>query len=134
MRAAFILISVLVFTLACSSVGTQLAEKPLMFDNQIEEELQRVKKINQTLDVSKIDFEAYPKTVGIDARNAKVVLEQFLCWENCPENGEIYLIYEDVNSKQDCVIAGGRVLVSPLTPSPGEYVGCQLARGLVAAG
>lgn len=134
MRTAVLLISMLVFTLACSEVGTQLAEKPLMFDDEIEEELSRVKKANQTLDITTVDLAAYPKTVGIDARNAKVVLERFICWENCPENGEIYLVYEDVDSKQDCVIAGGRILVSPLTPSPGEFVGCRLARGLLADG
>ena len=38
--------AMMVFTLACGVVGTQLAEKPLVFADAIEDELARVKKAN----------------------------------------------------------------------------------------
>ena len=111
--------------LACGNdIGTHLPDTPLMFDSEVTAEFERIDEVNRTLDPEMLDLKKYPKTLGIDARNSKIVVEQYFCWENCPETGAVFLIYEAVESVEDCLAFGGRILNSPVSYD-GEYVACQ---------
>jgi hypothetical protein len=116
---------VIALAVACDGeFGTQLPEKPLMFDGDVIAEFDRIDEVNRITDPGLFSIEAYPKTLGIDARNSKVLLEQYFCWENCPETGAVFLIYENVEEVEDCLSFGGRILSSPWSES-GDYTACQ---------
>ena len=100
-----------------ADTGYSMTEIPITAYHGTEE-------INRTLDPERLNLKEYPKTLGIDARNSKIVLEQYYCWENCPETGAIFLVYEAVESVEDCLVSGGAVLNSPVSNSD-EYVACQ---------
>jgi len=120
---------------ACDGeIGTQLPETPLMFDDEINAAFERIDEVNRTTDFSEVNHEKYPVTLGIDARNSKIILEQHYCWGNCPETGAIFLVYEAVNSEDDCQAVEGSVLNSPVLGSPASdspaspfdgYAACQ---------
>ena len=95
-----------------------------MFDEEFNAVFERVDKVNRTTYFSEVNHEKYRVTLGIDARNSKIVLEQYYCWENCPETGA-------VESENDCQAVGGNILNSTVSGSPAsgsnsnEYVACQ---------
>ena len=116
---------VIALAVACGNdIGTHLPETPLMFKKEVVAELDRIAEFNRIVDPETIDLEEYPETLGIDARNSKIVLAQYYCWGNCPETGAIFLVYEAVESVEDCLAFGGRILNSPVSES-GYYVACQ---------
>lgn len=82
----------------CGEFGTQLPKTPLMFDEEFNAVFERVYKVNRTTDFSEVNHEKYRVTLGIHARNSKIVLEQYYCWENCPETRAVFLVYEAVES------------------------------------
>ena len=93
---------VIALAVACSGeFGTQLPKTPSMFDEEFNAAFERVDEVNH---------EKYPVTLGLDARNSKIVLEQYYCWENCPETGAVFLVYEAVESENNCQAVGGNIL------------------------
>ena len=123
---------VIALAVACSGeFGTQLPKTSLMFDEEFNAAFERVDEVNRTTDFSEVNHEKYPVTLGIDARNSKIVLEQYYCWENCPETGAVFLVYGAVESENDCQAVGGNILNSTVSGSPAsgsnsnEYVACQ---------
>ena len=86
--------------------------------------MERIARINETLDRASVDRSDYPWIVGIDARNGRVLEEQYFCWDICPDIGAVLLAYQGVNNEPDCLAAGGRAVFAP-TPVPGPYGACR---------
>jgi len=101
----------------------QTKPPPLLSVAEIAAELERIVQINRTLDRSRVDQSSYPRIVGVDARNGKVLVEQYFCWDICPDIGSVLLAYQGVNNESDCRAAGGRAVFAP-TPVPGPYGAC----------
>ena len=57
-------------------------------------------------------------------RNGKTLVEKFICWDGCPELGNVYLFYQGVDTEEACLDAAGSPLISPV-PIPGAYWGCE---------
>lgn len=77
--------------------------------------------------VSSGDFDpsVYPVIVGVDPRNGRMLVEQFICWDVCPDVGMVFLLYQDVRSAEACAdLVAGSPLFSP-DPIPGQYWGCR---------
>lgn len=66
----------------------------------------------------------YPKTIGIDKRNGMVLKEIYDCYDLCPTNGGIVLIYDNINSKDECSNIGG-VIVNNSWPPDGQFLWCK---------
>ena len=102
-----------------------------MFDEEFNAAFEQVDEVNRTTGFSEVNHEKYPVTLGIDARNSKIALEQYYCWENCPETGAVFLVYETVESENDCQAVGGNTLNSTVSGSPASgsnsngYVACR---------
>ena len=123
---------------ACGNVGTspppdttpltadpeRTTPPPLLSVAEIAAELERIAGVNRTLDRSRVDQSSYPRIVGIDARNGRVLVEQYYCWDICPDIGSVLLAYQGVNNELDCRSVGGRAVFAP-TPVPGPYGACQ---------
>ena len=62
------------------------------------------------------------KTVGIDSRVNKVITEDYVCGDVCPENGSLFLSYKGVDTTKQCSDIRG---YAKLTPGWGGYAGCQ---------
>ncbi len=102
----------------------QTTPLPLLSAVEITAELERIAGINRTLDRSRVDQSSYPRIVGVDARNGRVLVEQYFCWDICPDIGSVLLAYQDVNNELDCRAVGGQAVFAP-TPVPGPYGACR---------
>ena len=121
------LMSIVVLLAACGEVGSQIPERPLLYGDEILEEMHRIQAANEELIPALIDFNAYPIPLGIDGRNGFTLLEDYICWNSCPGVGALFLIYQDVPSKWKCEDAGGTVINSPVAipgVEPDYYFGC----------
>ena len=83
-------------------------------------ELLRLQQVNLTVGSEEFDTSQYPAFVGIDVRNGKTLIEKFICWDGCPELGNVYLVYQGVATKEACLNVEGSPLISPV-PIPGAY-------------
>ena len=98
---------------------------PVMTTEGMERELARLHEINLTVSKGGFDPSPYPISVGVDARNGKMLVEKFICWDSCPDVGMVFLLYQDVGTLEACKDAVvGTPLISP-EPIAGEYWGCR---------
>lgn len=97
---------------------------PVMSTQQMQAELERLHEINLTVGGEDFDPSDYPVFVGIDIRNGKFLIEEFICWDVCPEVGMVFLLYRAIDGEEACIDAGGTPLISP-EPIPGQYWGCR---------
>jgi len=99
--------------------------EPVMSTALMQAELERLHRINLTVGSGDFDPSVYPVSVGVDARNGKMLVEKFICWDDCPDVGMVFLLYESVDTEEACRDAVvGSPLVSP-EPIPGDYWGCR---------
>ena len=139
LTAAFLLLAAATAILtACDSVRTspppstnpltadlqRTTPLPLLSLTEITAELDRIAQINLTLDRSRVDRSSYPRIVGVDARNGRVLVEQYFCWDICPDIGSVLLAYHGIDNELDCRSVGGRAVFAP-TPVPGPYGACK---------
>ena len=96
---------------------------PVMSTQQMQAELERLHQVNLTVGREEFDPSDYPVFAGIDVRNGKTLVEKFICWDGCPELGNVYLFYQGVDTEEACLDAAGSPLISPV-PIPGAYWGC----------
>ena len=117
---------VLLFVLfGCTRPDFNALNDPVMTTEKLQAEMERLHLINLTVGTDEFDPSDYPVYVGIDIRNGTMLIEKFLCWDDCPNVGMVFLIYENVNSVQDCAkFVLGLPLISP-EPIPGQYWGCR---------
>lgn len=128
-RAILMSTPILILSLlaACGDIGTQLPEHPLLYSNEIRGEIERIKGENAVLIPGLVEFDSYPKVLGIDGRNGFILLEDYICWRSCPGVGAIFLIYQDVPDKTKCEEVGGLVVRTPVAMpgvEPDDYFGC----------
>ena len=97
---------------------------PVMTTEEMKDELARLRQVNLTVGSEDFDPGDYPAFVGVDVRNGKTMINKFICWDGCPELGNVYLVYQGVATEEDCFYAIGSPLISPV-PIPGAYWGCQ---------
>jgi hypothetical protein len=98
---------------------------PVMTTEGMERELPRLHEINLTVSEAGFDPSPYPISVGVDARNGKMLVEKFICWDACPDVGMVFLLYQSVGSAEACAdVVVGTPLFSP-APIPGDYWGCR---------
>ena len=98
---------------------------PVKSTEEIQAVLERLHQVNLTVGSEEFDANIYPLFVGIDVRNRKTLVEKFICWDVCPDVGMVFLVYQDVDSADECVNSVvGTPLISP-DPIPGQYWGCR---------
>ncbi len=98
---------------------------PVMTTEGMERELARLHEINLSVSRGGFDPSPYPISVGVDARNGKMLVEKFICWDSCPDVGMVFLLYQGIDSKEACADSiVGTPLISP-DPIPGEFWGCR---------
>ena len=109
----------------CSRPDFSTINDPVMTTERLQAEMERLHLINLTVGTDEFDISVYPVRVGIDVRNGRMLLEKFLCWDDCPNVGMVFLIYENVITVEDCAdFVLGSPLISP-EPIPGQYWGCR---------
>ena len=114
-----------VMLLACSRPDFRAFSDPVMTTEAMQVELERLHEINLTVANGDFDPTFYPVLVGIDLRNGKMLIEKFICLDVCPDVGMVFLVYQNVNSVEECADAVvGTPLISP-EPIPGQYWGCR---------
>ena len=111
--------------LGCTRPDFSTINDTIMSIQRMQAELERLHEINSTVGSEEFDPGDYPISVGIDVRNGKILMEKFICWDDCPNVGKVFLVYQDVESAQACVDSWlGSPLFSP-DPIPGQYWGCR---------
>ncbi|PKB71658.1 MAG: hypothetical protein BZY87_04085 [SAR202 cluster bacterium Io17-Chloro-G6] len=98
---------------------------PVTSTEELQTQLARLEQVNLTVAGGKFDLGRYPALVGIDIRNGNTLVEKFICWDGCPELGQVFLVYQGVGSKEACLNTEGSPIISPV-PIPGESWGCVL--------
>jgi len=63
----------------------------------------------------------YQKAVGVDPATGHTLIEKYYCSDLCPENGGTYIVFEGVNSREECTNIGGTLFIDPAW---GGYIGC----------
>ena len=111
--------------LGCTRPDFRTFSDPVMTPDVMQAELERLHEINLTVGSGDFDPSVYPVIVGVDSRNGKMLVEQFICWDVCPDVGMVFLLYQDVRSAEACADSVvGSPLFSP-DPIPGQYWGCR---------
>ena len=111
--------------LGCTKPDFRTFSNPMMTTGDMEVELARLHEINLTADSGNFDTSIYPLYVGVDARNGRMLVEKFICWDKCPDVGMVFLLYQNVETPEACVQAVvGTPLFSP-APISGRYWGCR---------
>lgn len=115
----------MIFLLGCTKPDFRTFNDPVMTTSAMQAELERLHEINLTVGDGGFDTSRYPISVGVDARNGKMLVEKFICWDECPDMGMVFLLYQNVESAEACAAAVvGTPLFSP-EPLPGQYWGCR---------
>ena len=74
-----------------------------MSTGDMQAEMERLHALNLTVSSGNFDTTAYPRMIGVDSRNGKMLVEKFVCWDICPDVGMVFLLYHNVESAQACV-------------------------------
>jgi len=120
-----IAVALLALIFGYSSPDFRTFSGPVMTTEGMEKELARLHEINLTVSKGGFDPSAYPISVGVDARNGKMLIEKFICWDDCPNVGMVFLLYQNVGTVEACHEAVvGTPLISP-DPIPGQFWGCR---------
>ena len=115
----------LVILLRCTPPDFRTVTDPVMTTDGMQAELERLHQINLTVGSGDFDLSVYPVSVGIDARNGKMLIEKCICWDICPDVGMVFLVYQGVGSIEACARSVvGAPLISP-ERIPGEFWGCR---------
>ena len=115
----------LIILLGCTTPDFRTFSNPVMTTDLMQAELARLHEINLTVSSGDFDPSVYPVSVGVDARNGKMLIEKFICWDACPEVGMVFLLYQNVDTVEACEAAVvGSPLISP-EPIPGQFWGCR---------
>jgi hypothetical protein len=115
----------LLIVLGCTGPDFRTLSDPVMDTDGLQAEMERLHEINLTVDDGHFDPNAYPISVGVDVRNGQLLVEKFICWDDCPNVGMVFLMYENIGNEADCLRAiGGSPLISP-EPMPGIFWGCR---------
>ena len=91
--------------LGCAKPDFRTFSEPVMSTTLMQAELERLHRINLTVGSGDFDPSVYPVSVGVDARNGKMLVEKFICWDDCPDVGMVFLLYERVDTVQACIDA-----------------------------
>ena len=117
--------ALLFMLLACTGpTFRRTIDDPVMTPVEMETERKRLDKLNLTVGNADFDPSLYPLFAGVDTRNGRTLENQFICWDQCPEKGKVYLVYKDVGTEETCLNATGSPLISPAT-IPEAYWGCE---------
>ena len=115
----------LIVVLGCARTDYGAFRDPAMSTQDMQVELERLHRINLTVGTDEFDPSDYPIMVGVDPRNGKMLSEKFICWDDCPAVGMVFLMYQNVSSEDACTRSVvGTPLWSP-EPIPGQYWGCR---------
>ena len=115
----------LIILLGCTTPDFRTFSNPVMTTELMQAELARLHEINLTVSSGDFDPNVYPVSVGVDARNGKMLIEKFICWDACPDVGMVFLLYQNVDTVEACTAAVvGSPLISP-EPIPGQFWGCR---------
>ena len=115
----------LIILLGCTTPDFRTFSDPVMTTELMQAELARLHEINLTVSSGDFDPNVYPVSVGVDARNGKMLIEKFICWDACPDVGMVFLLYQNVDTVEACTAAVvGSPLISP-EPIPGQFWGCR---------
>ena len=115
----------LIILLGCTTPDFRTFSNPVMTTDLMQAELARLHEINLTVSSGDFDPSVYPVSVGVDARNGKMLIEKFICWDACPDVGMVFLLYQNVDTVEACTAAVvGSPLISP-EPIPGQFWGCR---------
>ncbi len=61
------------------------------------------------------------KVVGTDPKTGLILIEIEYCSDVCPDNTQIYTIFKDIKSEEECAKIGGFEIHDPAW---GSYLGC----------
>ena len=115
----------LIVVVGCTRTDYGAFHDPVMSTDDIQAELERLHQINLTVGTDEFDPSDYPIVVGVDPRNGKMLTEKFICWDECPAVGMVFLMYQGVATEEACAQSVvGTPLWSP-EPIPGQYWGCR---------
>ena len=118
-------VGLLIILVGCTNpTFNRPGDDPVVTTERMEAELIRIHQINLTVGSGDFDVSEYPKFLGVDGRNGRLLVEKFICWDVCPDVGAVFLLYENVETKFDCESMPGAPLISP-EPDPGQYWGCR---------
>ena len=111
--------------IGCTTPDFRTFSDPVMTTEAMEAELIWLHQLNLTVGDGEFDVSRYPMLMGVDARNGKMLVEKFICWDFCPDVGMVFLLYQNVETAEACAQAVvGTPLFSP-DPIPGQYWGCR---------
>ncbi len=115
----------LIILSGCSTPDFNALNDPVLTTEKLQAVMERLHQTNLTVGTEAFDLRVYPVYAGIDVRNGRMLIEKFLCWDDCPRVGMVFLIYENVNTVEACdSLVLGAPLISP-EPIPGQYWGCR---------
>lgn len=77
--------------------------------------------INLHPDEKDIDEDYYPNPIG--TYNGLPVIEEFVCFDLCPTYGWVTILYEGVDSEEECEEIEGESLIDPAF---GGFLGCEV--------
>lgn len=99
--------------------------KKFMTDPAVQAEQARLEKLNTHRGDQRINQRDYPKAMG-EYINDKLKIafrlsEVYACSLICPDNGKVYLIYDGIDSREECAKVNGKDVVDSFADT---YIGC----------
>lgn len=122
-----------VLVLEFNDAAKNFYEKTLLKDNKttspyktitiedLKAEMKRLEKINTWPENKKINPKDYPVILGEYSENGLILIEKYFCSDICPDNGGVVVVFQDINSKEECAKVGGKDLIDYAW---GGYIGC----------
>ena len=126
MEQKFLLLGVVIAALAGIILAGTYLQKPAAPSNhvlttpEIKDELQRLETVNRYPDNMGINPKDYPRILGTHS-NGRVLIEKYFCSDVCPNYGGIWIVFQNVTSKEGCAEIGGRDVIDPAWHG---YIGC----------
>lgn len=90
-------------------------------NNDLRIELENLGKINAYPNNMEININDYPKIIGRYSKNGLILVERYYCSDLCPNNGRVFMVFENI-SKEECSKIGGEEVNAVFPP---EYLGCK---------
>jgi hypothetical protein len=121
MKIRFVSIPLIIIVIISGCIAGSWTDKRVLTEDDIKNELQRLKTINSYPINKYINSKDYPKVIGNYSKNGLTIIERYFCSDVCPDYGRVSIIYANITSKEECKEVGGFDIIDPAW---GGYVGC----------
>ena len=119
----FIVACLLIFAITyfLSYNKTENPEDQIFTEEDLEQELQKLHRMNKYPNNKLINSDKYPKYLGEYSKNGMDLSEIYFCSDVCPDYARVYIVYTDVTSEECLEIEGSYQLKDAAW---GGYIGC----------